>query len=69
MSVWTTVLSRLYPVPLLRHTEFHMYIGHTLCFRRVQPCGLMYILCVPSTVLAYGAWYYPLIFPFSVQVP
>ena len=24
----------------------------------------MYVLCVPSAVLAYGAWYYPLIFFF-----
>ena len=61
MSVWTTVLSRPNPVPILRHTEFHLYICHTLCFRRVRTCGLMYVLRVLSAVLPYGVWYYPLI--------
>ena len=64
MSMWTSVISRLKTVPLLHHTEFHLYICNTLCFRRVRTRGLINVLRVLSEVLPYGVWYYPLIFLF-----
>ena len=50
------IFSRLNPVPLLRHTEFHLYSCNFLCFRRVRTCGLIYVLRVLSAVfhMVYG---------------